>query len=111
MNFFRSLYSLLVNVSDIRNLSPFYEIIPSEEKCSNTGRGGEQSVPNRYARRKITRAVLAEKVNRTPTTLSLKLNGKAPLTLSECVEIINVVAPECTVDYLFETQEKKAGSV
>lgn len=58
------------------------------------------------ARRKITRMVLAEKINKTPTTLSLKLNGKAPLTLSECVEIKNAVAPECTVDYLFETTEK-----
>lgn len=56
------------------------------------------------ARKKITRAALAEKINKTPTTLSLKLNGKAPLTLNECVEIKNAVNPECTVDYLFETE-------
>ena len=50
------------------------------------------------ARRKITRAMLAEKIGKTATTLSLKLNGKAPLTLSECIEIKNAVNPECTVD-------------
>ena len=32
------------------------------------------------ARRKITRAMLAERIHKTPTTLSLKLNGKAPLS-------------------------------
>lgn len=55
------------------------------------------------ARKKITRMALAEKLHKTPTTLSLKLNGKAPLTLTECVEIKNIVNPECTVDYLFAT--------
>ena len=43
------------------------------------------------ARRKITRAMLAEKI------------GKTPMTLAECVEIKSVVNPECTVDYLFAT--------
>ena len=52
------------------------------------------------ARRKITRAI-----HKTPTTLSLKLNGKAPLTLAECIEIKNEVDPECTVDYLFQTED------
>lgn len=56
------------------------------------------------ARRKITRAMLAERIHKTPTTLSLKLNGKAPLTLAECIEIKNEVDPECTVDYLFQTE-------
>ena len=58
------------------------------------------------ARRKITRAMLAEKIGKTATTLSLKLNGKAPLTLTECIEIKNAVNPECTVDYLFATAEE-----
>lgn len=34
------------------------------------------------ARKKITRASLAEKIHKTPTTLSLKLNGKAPMSFS-----------------------------
>lgn len=58
------------------------------------------------ARKKITRAMLAQKINKTPTTLSLKLNGKAPLTLSECIEIKNAIGTECTLDYLFETDER-----
>ena len=53
------------------------------------------------ARRKITRASLAEKIHKTPTTVSLKLNGKAPITLSECIEIKNARGAECTIDYLF----------
>lgn len=57
------------------------------------------------ARKKITKSALAKQIHKTPTTLSLKLNGKAPLTLNECVEIKNVVNPECTVDYLFATDE------
>lgn len=58
------------------------------------------------ARNKITRIMLAEKVNKTPTTLSLKLNGKAPLTLSECIEIRDAVDRKCTIDYLFATEER-----
>ncbi len=53
------------------------------------------------ARKKITRASLAEKIHKTPTTLSLKLNGKAPITLAECIEIKNAIGKEYTIDYLF----------
>ena len=59
------------------------------------------------ARKKITRLELAKKIQKTPTTLSLKLNGKAPLTLAECIEIKNAVDESCTVDYLFATDEKE----
>nr|DAV22316.1 MAG TPA: hypothetical protein [Caudoviricetes sp.] len=38
----------------------------------------------------------------------MKLNGKAPLTLAECIEIKNAVDESCTVDYLFATDEKEA---
>ena len=44
------------------------------------------------ARKRITRAFLAEEMGKTAITLSLKLNGK------------NIVNPECTVDYLFATE-------
>ncbi len=60
------------------------------------------------ARRKITRAMLASKINKTPTTLSLKLNGKAPLSLAECIEIKNVVNPKSSVDYLFTTDNPES---
>lgn len=53
------------------------------------------------ARKNITRASLAEKIHKTPTTLSLKLNGKAPITLAECIEIKNAIGEEYTIDYLF----------
>ena len=57
------------------------------------------------ARRKITRSMLAEKINRTPTTLSLKLNGKAPITLTECMEIKAALGTAEPLDYLFATEE------
>lgn len=59
------------------------------------------------ARRKITRLKVAGAIGKTPSTLSLKLNGKAPLTLAECIEIKNVVNPESSVDYLFATEEQE----
>ena len=46
------------------------------------------------ARKKITRNALAEEIHKTPTTLSLKLNGKAPISLSECVEIKKAIGSE-----------------
>lgn len=60
------------------------------------------------ARSKITQAKLAEMLGITPTTLSFKLNGKSTLSLKECVEIKRKAFPEKTLDYLFETEEKKA---
>ena len=57
------------------------------------------------ARKKITRAFLAQTIGKTPTTIGLKLSGKAPITLEECMEIKEAVAPECTVEYLFATNE------
>lgn len=58
------------------------------------------------ARKKITKASLAKKINKTPTTLSLKLNGKAPITLKECVAIKRAIGSEYTIDYLFEAEEQ-----
>lgn len=56
------------------------------------------------ARQKITKTMLAEKIHKTPTTLSLKLNGKAPLSLAECVKIKNIINPNISIDYLFATE-------
>lgn len=58
------------------------------------------------ARKKITRSLLAEIIHKTPTTLSLKLNGKAPITLSECMEIKEAIGTDCTLDYLFATEQE-----
>lgn len=57
------------------------------------------------ARKKITRARLAKILKRTPTTLSLKLNGKAPITLEECLEIKKAIGTEKSIEYLFSTEE------
>ena len=73
-----------------------------------TKKGGASVFPNldaEMARRKITRQSLADKIHKTPTTLSLKLNGKAPITLAECVEIKNAIDESLSVDYLFKTAE------
>jgi transcriptional regulator with XRE-family HTH domain len=73
-----------------------------------TKKGGASVFPNldaEMARRKITRQSLADKIHKTPTTLSLKLNGKAPITLVECIEIKNAIDESLSVDYLFKTEE------
>ena len=57
------------------------------------------------ARKKITRTLLAEKIHKTPTTVCLKLNGKAPITLTECLEIREAIDTELSIDYLFSTEE------
>ena len=57
------------------------------------------------ARRKITRQTLAKELRITPSTLSFKLNGKAILTLAECIEIRNVIDPKLSIDYLFASEE------
>lgn len=67
--------------------------------------------PNLYAemaRRKITQVSLAGKIGRTPTTVSMKLSGKAPISLAECVEIKNAIDETLSVDYLFATEDTKA---
>ena len=59
------------------------------------------------ARRKIKRQTLAKELRITPSTLSFKLNGKAVLTLAECIEIRNAVDPGLSIDYLFASDEKE----
>ncbi len=56
------------------------------------------------ARRKITRAALAERIDVTPGTLSLKLNGKSTLTLAECIKIRDAVDEKLKIDYLFSAE-------
>lgn len=68
--------------------------------------------PNLFAemaRKKITQVSLANRVHRTPTTLSLKLNGKAPITLAECVEIKKAIGTELSIDQLFASDSDPEG--
>lgn len=50
----------------------------------------------------MTQGDLARLLNITPSTLSLKLNGKSPLTLNEAKEIKRVLEVEQPLDTLFE---------
>lgn len=59
------------------------------------------------ARSKVTQAQIAKILGITPTTLSFKLNGKSSLSLKECVEIKQKVFPDKSLDYLFQTHDKK----
>ena len=45
------------------------------------------------ARGKITQSSIALSLGITPTTFSFKLNGKAPISLKECVKIV-IYGPE-----------------
>lgn len=57
------------------------------------------------ARKKITRAALANLIHMTASTLSMKLNGKATLTLLECIKIRDAVDESLEIDYLFASEE------
>lgn len=48
-----------------------------------------------------TQNELANALGITPTTLSLKLNGKSELSLKECIRIRQILQTSKTVDYLF----------
>ncbi len=61
------------------------------------------------ARSGFTRFRLAKELGITPTTLSLKLNGKSNLSLKECVRIKKILGTNKTVDYLFEEGGEKTG--
>ena len=60
-----------------------------------------------YARRGFTLDKLAEEMKRrgckrTVSTLSRKLNGKYTLTLTEAKILRDIVAPEMSIDELFD---------
>lgn len=58
------------------------------------------------ARRKIPQYRLAEALGITPTTLSLKLQGKSDLSLKECMEIKAFLKTDISVDELFKTDDE-----
>jgi len=57
------------------------------------------------ARVKMTKYRLAEILKITPTTMSLKLNGKSELSLRECIEIKKAINSDCSIEYLFEIEK------
>lgn len=57
------------------------------------------------ARIRVTQNTMADCIDVTPTTLSLKINGKAGIYLSECMKLRDNFFPTCSIDYLFSTNE------
>ena len=65
-----------------------------------------------YARRGFTLEKLAEEMDkrgckRTVPTLSQKLNGKYTLTLTEAKTLRDIVAPEKSIDELFDEEARQ----
>ena len=59
------------------------------------------------ARRGITSAYLAKELGLTPTTLSLKLNGKSDLSLKQAVRIKAILDVDIPLETLFAGIETK----
>ena len=60
-------------------------------------------------RKNIKRKDLAEKLNLTIGTVSLKLNGKAPITLAEAKEIKSVLSVDIPLEILFHQSDIEIG--
>ena len=60
-----------------------------------------QNLEAELARQNMTKKALAIKMGRTPTTICLKLNGKANLTLRECLEIKKILRTTMSIEELF----------
>ncbi|WP_238905664.1 helix-turn-helix transcriptional regulator [Clostridium sp. YIM B02506] len=56
-------------------------------------------------RKNIKRKDLAKKLNLTIGTISLKLNGKSPITLSEAKEIKSVLKVDIPLEILFHQSD------
>jgi hypothetical protein len=59
------------------------------------------------ARKKISLDTIANGLDCTISTASLKLNGKAPITLREAVKIKSIVGSELPIEELFKTEAEK----
>ena len=56
------------------------------------------------ARARVTQRVLSEAIGVTPSTLSLKLQGKSDFTLKECVLIKKALQTTQNLEVLFSPQ-------
>ena len=59
------------------------------------------------ARIKMSKCSLAKRIGITPTTLSMKLNGKSDLSLTECIEIKKAIGSNNSIEYLFAKDERE----
>ena len=58
------------------------------------------------ARHRVSQLTLAAAIGVTPSTMSLKLKGKAPITLAESFKIRDVIDKNLKIEYLFLTEVK-----
>lgn len=63
------------------------------------------------AKSRLLQNDLAKVIHVTPTTLSLKLNGKSNLSLKECLLIKQALKTEQTVEHLFATDDNPQHSI
>ncbi len=63
------------------------------------------------ARHRITNAYLAKKLGITQSTLSLKLNGKAELSLKQAVQIKTILGVDIPLEILFAKTEGREKAV
>lgn len=66
-----------------------------------------KNLDSEMAKSGLKRGKLAKAIDMPASTLSEKLNGKYPLTIDECKAIRDVINEQYSLDYLFETEEKK----
>lgn len=56
------------------------------------------------ARRKISLDTIANGLECTVSTASLKLNGKSPITLKEAIKIKSIIKSDLPLEELFKTE-------
>ena len=59
------------------------------------------------ARKKLSLDTIANGLECTVSTASLKLNGKAPITLKEAVKIKSIIGSELPIEELFKTEARE----
>ena len=59
------------------------------------------------ARYRVSQGTLATAIGVRPYTMSLKLKGKAPITLDEATKIRDTINKELSLEYLFEVEREK----
>lgn len=64
-----------------------------------------QNMKAEMKREGITQRQVAELLGMSTNNLSMKLNGRVPMTVSEATRIRDEFFPEATLDYLLETAD------
>ena len=65
-----------------------------------------KNVDAELKRKGMTRGDLAKKLNLTPSTMSLKLNGKTHITLNEAMRIKKILGVDIPLEILFEAPQQ-----